>query len=37
MDSGAPPYEAIAHWHTVELAARVECLRLEDAALSGED
>ena len=35
--SGAPPYEAMAHWHNVELAARVECLRLEDAALTGED
>lgn len=29
--SGAPPYEAMAHWHNVEFAARVECLRLADA------
>ena len=36
--SGAPPYEAMAHWHNVELAARVECLRAEDVALlGGED
>jgi hypothetical protein len=35
--SGAPPFEAMAHWHNVELAARVECLRLEDAALGRED
>jgi hypothetical protein len=35
--SGAPPYEAMAHWHNVEMAARVECLRLEDVALAGED
>lgn len=35
--SGAPPSEAMAHWHNVELAARVECLRIEDAALHGED
>lgn len=30
--SGAPPFEAMAHWHNVEFAARVECLRLEVAA-----
>jgi hypothetical protein len=35
--SGAPPYEAMAHWHNVELAARVECLRIEDAALLGTE
>lgn len=35
--SGAPPYEAMAHWHNVEMAARVECLRLEDVALAEED
>ena len=35
--SGAPPAETMAHWHNVELAARVECLRIEDAALLGED
>lgn len=34
--SGNPPYEAMAHWHNVELAARVECLRIEQAALLGE-
>ena len=31
--SGAPPFEAMAHWHNVEFAARVECLRLEEAAM----
>lgn len=31
--SGAPPYEAMAHWHNIEMAARVECLRIEDVAL----
>ncbi len=31
--SGAPPFEVMAHWHNVEIAARVECLRLEDLAL----
>ena len=35
--SGAPPSEAMAHWHNIELAARVECLRMEVAALQGED
>lgn len=35
--SGAPPYEAMAHWHNVELAARVECLRVEDVALLGTE
>ncbi len=32
--SGAPPFEAMAHWHNIEFAARVECLRLEEAATS---
>lgn len=32
--SGAPPFEAMAHWHNVEFAARVECLRLEEASAS---
>jgi hypothetical protein len=31
--SGAPPFEAMAHWHNVEFAARVECMRIEEAAL----
>ena len=31
--SGAPPFEAMAHWHNIEMAARVECLRIEAAAL----
>lgn len=30
--SGAPPFEAMAHWHNIEFAARVECLRLEEAS-----
>ncbi len=30
--SGAPPYEAMAHWHNVEFAARVECMRIEETA-----
>lgn len=30
--SGAPPFEAMAHWHNIEFAARVECLRLEQTA-----
>ena len=35
--SGAPPFEAMAHWHNVEFAARVECLRLQEAAvMTGE-
>ena len=34
--SGAPPFEAMAHWHNIEFAARVECLRLEEAATSAE-
>jgi hypothetical protein len=35
--SGSPPFEAMAHWHNVEFAARVECLRLEDAARQPAD
>ena len=31
--SGAPPYELMAHWHNVEMAARIEVLRLEDSML----
>jgi len=34
--SGAPPFEAMAHWHNIEFAARVECLRLEELA-AGEE
>lgn len=34
--SGAPPYEAMAHWHNIEFAARVECLRLEELAVGEE-
>jgi hypothetical protein len=33
--SGAPAFEAMAHWHNIEFAARVECLRLEASSLSG--
>ena len=29
--SGGPPFEAMAHWHNVEFAARVECMRIEEA------
>jgi len=32
--SGAPPFEAMAHWHNIEFAARVECLRMEEIAAS---
>ena len=35
--SGSPPYELMAHWHNVEMAARVECLRVEDAARRREE
>ncbi len=34
--SGAPPFEAMAHWHNVEFAARVECLRIEESLLRRE-
>ena len=33
--SGAPPFEAMAHWHNVEFASRIECMRLEEVALRG--
>lgn len=35
--SGAPAFEAMAHWHNIEFAARVECLRLEASSLSGRE
>lgn len=35
--SGAPPFEAMAHWHNVEFAARVECFRLSELAVGEED
>ena len=34
--SGAPPFEAMAHWHNIEFAARVECFRLEELAVGEE-
>lgn len=34
--SGAPPFEAMAHWHNVEFAARVECMRIEEELLQRE-
>ena len=33
--SGAPPFEAMAHWHNIEFAARVECMRLDEATVTG--
>lgn len=33
--SGAPPFEAMAHWHNVEFAARVECMRIEETVAHG--
>ena len=35
--SGAPPFEAMAHWHNIELAARVECMRIEEATLEATE
>ena len=32
--AGPNPVETMAHWHNVEFAARIECLSLEEAALS---
>jgi ribulose-5-phosphate 4-epimerase/fuculose-1-phosphate aldolase len=29
------PEEAMAHWHNVEFSARVECMRIEEAAVHG--
>ena len=29
--AGSPPFETMAHWHNVEFAARVECMRIEEA------
>ena len=29
------PEEAMAHWHNVEFSARVECIRVEEAAVHG--
>jgi hypothetical protein len=34
--AGANPYETMAHWHNVEFAARIECMRLEEAAVIKE-
>ncbi len=31
--SGSPPFEAMAHWHNVEFAARIECMRIEGLAM----
>ncbi len=31
--SEAPPSEAMAPWHDIELAAGVECMRVEEATL----
>ena len=28
--AGAPAFETMAHWHNVEFAARVECMRIEE-------
>ena len=33
--AGAPLNEAVAHWHNIEFASRVECLRLEEARVHG--
>ncbi len=27
------PIEAMAHWHNVEFAARVECMRIEEVVV----
>jgi hypothetical protein len=34
--AGANPFETMAHWHNVEFAARIECMRLEEAAVIRE-
>jgi hypothetical protein len=31
------PEEAMAHWHNVEFTARVECIRIEEAAVHGHE
>jgi len=31
--AGSLPEEVMAHWHNVEFSARVECLRVEEAAI----
>lgn len=31
--AGKPLNEAVSHWHNVEFAARVECLRIEEARM----
>ncbi len=31
--AGANPFETMAHWHNVEFAARIECMRLEEATV----
>ncbi len=33
--AGRPLNEAVAHWHNIEFASRVECLRLEEAWAEG--
>jgi hypothetical protein len=34
--AGAPPFAVMAHWHNIEFAARVECLRIEEALVHGD-